>query len=131
MADNREPYGQIVHEIRLAYNAELPHPRGVLPWPEREAGQQEMDMRIGSAVAARAVDDAGFAQADLAAQVIRLQVRLDDAVHEVTRRIARECERRGNALPPSDERTAWLSAAGVALAARNQERDDEKEAGRG
>ena len=129
MADDREPYGRIVHEIRLAYNAELPHPRGVLPWPEREAGPQEMDMRIGSAVAARAVDDAGFAQADLAAQVIRLQVRYDAAVHEVTRRIARECERRGNDLPPSDERTAWLSAAGVALEAR--ERSDDKEADRG
>lgn len=52
MADPREPYGRIVHGIRLAFNADLPHPRGVLPWEEREAGQQEMDMRIGAAVAA-------------------------------------------------------------------------------
>jgi hypothetical protein len=50
--DPREPYGRIVHGVRLAFNADLPHPRGVLPWEEREAGQQEMDMRIGAAVAA-------------------------------------------------------------------------------
>jgi hypothetical protein len=54
MPDPREPYGRIVHEIRLAFNAELAHPRGVLPWEQREAGQQEMDMRIGEAVAAAA-----------------------------------------------------------------------------
>ena len=57
MADDREPYGRIVHEIRLAYNTELPHPSGVLPWEQREEGQKEMDMRIGSAVAARALAD--------------------------------------------------------------------------
>ena len=130
MTDDREPLGRIVHDIRLAFNAELPHPRGVLPWEQREAGQQEMDMRIGSAVAARAVDDAGFDQARLAAQVIRLQVAYDDAVHEVTGRIARECERRGNALPPGVERTAWLEAGGVALTAREpQDSGDEKDPG--
>jgi len=79
--------------------------------------------------AARAVRDAGFDQARLAAQVIRLQVRLDAAVHDVCGRIARKCEEEGNALPPGVERTAWLSAAAVALAARDgQERSDEKEA---
>ena len=59
--DDREPYGRIVHEIRLAWNTELPHPRGVEPWEKREAGQQEMDMRIGAAVAVQAVADAKLA----------------------------------------------------------------------
>ena len=127
--DDREPYGRIFHEQgRLTVNAEREKRFGVEAWEKRTAEQQEIDMRGASAVAARAVHDAGFRQAELAAQVIRLQVRLDAVLYEVTGRVARECERRGNALVPSDERTAWLSAAAVALAAREpQERSDEKD----
>lgn len=61
MPDSREPYGRIVHEQRLALNAELEHPRGLLPWPERDPIQRELDCRIGSAVAAEAVRDAKLA----------------------------------------------------------------------
>jgi len=121
MPDDREPYGRLFHEQgRLTVNAELPERqrRGIGPWEERDPAQREIDMRGASAVAARAVHDAGFDQAQFTAEVIRLRVRLDDAVDVVCRRIARECERRGNALPPSDERNAWLGAAAVALAAR-------------
>ena len=123
-ADDREPYGRIVHEQRLAYRAERER-RLPSPWEDRDPPLRELDMRIGSAVAKRAVHDAGFDQAVFAAEIIRLRVRLDDAVDGVCKRIARECERRGNALPPSDERTAWLSAAGVALAARERSDDEE------
>ena len=60
MSGDREPLGRIVHEQRLALNAELEHPRGLLPWEQRAPMQQELDMRIGSAVAAQAVRDAGL-----------------------------------------------------------------------
>ena len=72
MADDREPLGRIVHETRLAFNAELEHPRGLLPWEERHPSQRELDMRIASAVAARAVADAKLRNERLEAQVSAL-----------------------------------------------------------
>jgi hypothetical protein len=51
---------ECVHAQRLALNAELEHPRGVLPWEGRAPLQKELDRRIASAVAARAVADAGL-----------------------------------------------------------------------
>ena len=54
MADDREPYGRLVHEQRLAVNAEKEHPFVLEPWERRSRDQQEMDMRIGSAIAMRA-----------------------------------------------------------------------------
>ena len=76
MADDREPYGRIVHEIRLAFNTELSHPRGVLPWEQRDEGQREMDMRIGSAVAVQAVHDAGLDCERMRAQLFAFGVHL-------------------------------------------------------
>lgn len=76
MPDDREPYGRIVHEIRLAWNAELPHPRGVFPWEKRDEGQREMDMRIGSAVAVQAVHDAGLDGERMKAQLFTLAAHL-------------------------------------------------------
>lgn len=74
MADDREPLGRIVHEQRLALNAELEHPRGLLPWEQRAPMQQELDMRIGSAVAAKAVHDAGLENAELRKRLMRWEV---------------------------------------------------------
>ena len=56
MADDREPYGRIVHEQRLAYRAERER-RIPSPWEKRDPRLRELDMRIGSAVASRAVAD--------------------------------------------------------------------------
>jgi len=56
-ADDREPYGRIVHEQRLAYRAERER-RTPLLWEKRDPRLRELDMRIASAVAARAVHDA-------------------------------------------------------------------------
>ena len=72
MADDREPLGRLVHEQRLAVNAELEHPRGLLPWEQRAPMQQELDMRIGSAVAAQAVADAGLANERMKAQLFAI-----------------------------------------------------------
>ena len=59
--DPREPYGRLVHEQRLALNAELERPFVLGAWEDRAEHQRELDMRIGSAVAAQAVKDAGLA----------------------------------------------------------------------
>jgi hypothetical protein len=128
MTGDPDALARIVHETRRSFGAALDRPMTPAPWEERHPRQQELDRQIAAAVAAQAVKDAGFDQAALAAEVIRLRVRLDDIVNEVCRRVARKCEERGNALPPGVERNAWLNAAAVALEAREgQERSGEKE----
>ena len=119
--------------VDLALNAGIEHqrqtPRQDRPvvWASPSRGQVRAMLEAAAPlIAARAVHDAGFDQAQLAADIIRLRVRLDDAVDEVCKRIADECVRRAKTLPPSDEQNAWFSAGGVALAAREgQERGDE------
>ena len=119
MADDREPYGRIVHEIRLAYNTELPHPRGVLPWEQREEGQKEMDMRIGSAVAARAVADAGLVNERRDAQLFALRCHLPAVLDAL--RVAAADTGYGS-------RAKRYSAALEALGGgQGQDRSDEKE----
>ena len=61
MADDREPLGRIVRETWVAWAKEQPDPKPswLTGWDELDDGQREVDMRIGSAVAARAVHDAG------------------------------------------------------------------------
>jgi hypothetical protein len=51
VADDREALGRLVHEQRLAANAELDRPFVLAPREDRTAGQREMDMAIGHAVA--------------------------------------------------------------------------------
>ena len=62
MADDpREPLGRLVHETRLAHNAELSAAAGrqrffLAAWEWRTDEQRELDMRIGEAVAAAEFD---------------------------------------------------------------------------
>jgi hypothetical protein len=61
--DEREPLGRLVHDTRLACEADRAAAEGrdrfnLPPWEERDDFQRELDMRIGSAVAVRAVADA-------------------------------------------------------------------------
>ncbi len=67
MADDpREPYGRIVNDTRRAFAAEQVEVDSegrrrrflVAEWDERAPSQRELDMRIGAAVAVRAVADA-------------------------------------------------------------------------
>jgi hypothetical protein len=61
MADDREELGRLFHEQgRVTVNAEREKPFGVRPWEGRTGEQREIDMRGASAVAARAVADAGL-----------------------------------------------------------------------
>ena len=74
--DPREPYGRIVNEARIAFAAEQEDDRGarwfIRPWEERAPGQRELDMRIGSAVAVRAVADAGLENERMRVQLFAL-----------------------------------------------------------
>lgn len=76
MADPREPLGRIVHEQRLAFNAELERPFILSSWEERSARQCELDMRIGSAAGAQAVADAGLVNQQRDVQLLAFQCHL-------------------------------------------------------
>jgi hypothetical protein len=70
MSDDRESLGRLVHETRLAHEAERAAAEGratflLGAWEDRTDHQRELDMRIGSAVAVRAVADAGTDRAAL------------------------------------------------------------------
>ena len=74
--DPREPYGRIVHEQRRAWAAGQPGKFYAVVWEDRDEGQQELDMRIGAAVAVRAVADANIRLEQLDAENIRLHKEL-------------------------------------------------------
>ena len=79
MPDPREPLGRIVRETWVAWAREQyrPKPSWLLLWEELDNGQREVDMRIGAAVAVRAVADAKL---DLTAgnrEIVRLRAELD------------------------------------------------------
>jgi hypothetical protein len=77
MTDDREPLGRLVRETWVAWALEQPdpNPSWLVPWDELGTGDREVDMRIGSAVAARAVADAGTEVA--AARTDRDRIRLE------------------------------------------------------
>ena len=76
MTDPREPLGRIVHDQRVARSAELRQPFYLSTWEDRDEGQRELDMRIGAAVAVRAVADADIRLEQLDAENIRLHKEL-------------------------------------------------------
>ena len=75
--DLREPLGRLVHDTRLACEADRAAAEGrqrfiLEPWEGRTEHQRELDMRIGSAVATRAVHDAGLENTRRDAQLFAL-----------------------------------------------------------
>ena len=76
--DPREPLGRTFHENgRLTVNAEREKPFAVGPWEDRTDEQREIDMRGASAVAVRAVRDAGI---DFAAERLNRAAEIRKAV---------------------------------------------------
>jgi len=51
--DPREPLGRMVRDTWIRWASEQPdaRPSWLLPWEELDAGQREVDMRIGAAIA--------------------------------------------------------------------------------
>jgi hypothetical protein len=101
-------YGQIVHEQRLAAEAEAAakekrHRFNLGTWDERTPWQREVDERIGSAVAARAVHDAGLAVVEATGRLIAVTAERDAALREVAKLRAEIREHGGwPILPPPD-----------------------------
>ena len=80
MTDPREPLGRLVNDTRRAFAAEQVQVDDegrrrqflVAGWDDRAPSQRELDCRIGSAVAVRAVADAKLRNERLEAQVFAL-----------------------------------------------------------
>ena len=123
MADPREPLGRIVHDQRVARSAELRQPFYLSTWEDRDEGQRELDMRIGAAVAVRAVADAKLRNERLEAQVFALGAHMP-AITDALR--LAESEAMYGAL------ARRYRAAREALGGGDpQERSEDKEAGHG
>lgn len=76
MADDLDALARLVNEQRQAKNAERDRPFAVADWPDRTEDQKDLDRRIASAVAARAVADAGLANERMRAQLFALAAHL-------------------------------------------------------
>jgi hypothetical protein len=77
--DDREELGRLVHDTRVAAEADRAAAEGrhrfnLGSWEERTDAQRKADMRIGSAVAARAVADAGLENDRIRAQLLAFGV---------------------------------------------------------
>lgn len=125
MADDRESLGRIAHVTYrdwLAEQVQRVHGDAVQlgPWEDLTGGMREAYMRIGSAVAARAVADAGLEADRMRAQLMAFAAERD--------RTVRELKRRADRAVPGVVRDALLEAVDVVL---GQERSDEKGADRG
>jgi hypothetical protein len=72
--DPREPYGQIAYEEHCRRGPGEPGDWPAPPsWGDLTDGYREVWRHVGSAVAARAVHDAGMAPADVMAEIERLR----------------------------------------------------------
>lgn len=118
MTDPREPLGRIVHDQRVARSAELRQPFYLSTWEDRDEGQRELDMRIGAAVAVRAVADAKLRNERLEAQLFALGAHAPAILDALTSAVA-GAEYEALARPYR----AALEALG---AGETQERTDEK-----
>ena len=92
--DPREPLGRLVHETRLAHEADQAAAEGrhrfnLGSWEERTDAQHELDMRIASAVAAQAVHDAGFVHGVMLGKLLAARAERDKAVAQVADLAAR------------------------------------------
>jgi hypothetical protein len=128
VTDPREPLGRLVHDIRLACEADRAAAEGrerfnLPPWEKRDDWQRELDMRIGSAVAARAVADAGLEAVAMRKQLVAFSIHMPALRRALAVAIA-ESDYEAEAGP-------YRAALRVLGGEDAQERTDGKEAGRG
>jgi hypothetical protein len=126
VTDPREPYGRIVNDTRRAFATEHVEvdDRGrrrqflIADWDERAPSQRELDMRIGSVVAAQAVADAKLRNERLEAQVFALRANRAAILDALEFKISwMETERQAKPY-----RAAWEALGGT----EGQERTGEK-----
>jgi hypothetical protein len=89
-ADPRELSGRLVHETRLAHEAERAEAEGRVrfllgTWEERSDDQHELDMRIGEAVAAAERERDAKDRAAAEANIARLGIHVDRLAKEHAR----------------------------------------------
>lgn len=77
MADDPDALARLVHDIRVAHEADRAAAEGRVlfnlgSWEERAEHQRELDRRIASAVAKRAVADAGLVNERRDAQLLAI-----------------------------------------------------------
>ena len=129
MSDDREPLGRLVRETWIDWALEQPgaiKPAWLTRWEDLDSGQREVDMRIGSAVAVRAVADAKLRNERLEAQVFALGAHMPTIIEAL--RGAGEYAAAAD-LPAAAKRCRdALEALG---AGEPQERTDEKGADHG
>ena len=123
----REPYGRLVHDIRLAHEADQAAAEGRARfhlglWEDRSDAQHELDMRIGSAVAARGAADAQAEIVVLRAKLMAVAGYADRFRHAL--RIARSDARHRQCMREAQGYEDALAALG---GGEDQERSDEKE----
>ena len=126
MSDDREPLGRLVRETWIDWALEQPgaiKPAWLTRWEDLDSGQREVDMRIGSAVAVRAVADAKLRNERLEAQLFALGAHLP-AIRDALELAAEEAEYQALAK----RYRAALEALG---GGEPQERTDEKGADHG
>lgn len=126
MADDRESLGRIVRETWVAWAFEQPdagdHPSWTKPYEELAERDREVDMRIGSAIAARAVADAKLECTAMRRRLVALSIHFP-AIRDALTRAAADAEYQAQAGP-------FLNALEALESTGPQERSDE-EASRG
>ena len=126
MSDDREPLGRLVRETWIDWALEQPgaiKPAWLTRWEDLDSGQREVDMRIGSAVAVRAVADAKLRNERLEAQVFALGAHMP-AITDALR--LAESEAMYGALA-----RRYRAAREALGGGEPQERSEDKEAGHG
>ena len=139
MTDDREPLGRLAYETEAAWRSEqLLVPRK--PWNDLIDSQREPYIRIGSAVAFRAVADAKLEDERMKAQLFAvgtalpaarraLVIAIAEAAYEAEAKpFRRALEIFGGEEGPADPQ--FLAALGESGAA-GQERSEKKDAGHG
>ena len=131
MTGDREALGRLVRETWVAWAAEQPDPKGswLTGWDELDAGQREVDMRIGHAVANYALTanaaTYGISCASCAAYLDRANTERERA--EAAE--AKLAEVRAVLLEGGQgDATARCRAIAIVGTGETQDRSDEKEA---
>lgn len=134
MADDREDLGRLVRETWVAWAKEQrdPKPSWLTGWDELDAGQREVDMLIGHAVAVYALTENAITWGTSCTSCARV---LDSAYAETLRRERAEAKLAGIAAHVRERLNApgrsgmSRTAAGIILGIA--EGSNEKEAGNG
>ena len=90
MPDDPDALARLVHEQRVAKNAEKERPFVLTDWDGRTEDQKDLDRRIASAVATQAVADAGVDATRMRALLFAIGQHVPAALEALSAQIADE-----------------------------------------